>query len=113
MRHSIPEASEDRLRLIGDLLCKGILGSPALRAAPEGAASMRAVVPSTPEERILAYLRQHEWASPSEMRAVLSLSRTRTSQVLRRLVLANQIASNGGKTTAAAYRLNNFDVSRN
>jgi len=113
MRQAIPQTAEDRLRLIGDLLCKGILGSPALRSAHGESALASDAVPANPEDRILDYLRRHEWASPAEMRVVLKLSRTRTSLALQRLVLANQIASNGGKTTAAAYRLNTFDPSRN
>ncbi|HAP38875.1 MAG TPA: hypothetical protein DCQ94_03860 [Nitrospira sp.] len=67
----------------------------------------------TPESRILDYLQRHEWASPAELRAVLRLSRTGTHRALQRLVLANRIVGNGGKTTAAAYRLNRFDPSRN
>ena len=113
MRQSAPLTPEARLRLIGDLLCKGILGSHSLRAIPVGTALPLSTAPVSPEECILDYLRRHEWASPSELRAVLKLSRTRTSLALQRLVLRNQIASNGAKTTAAAYRLSAFDPSRN
>jgi hypothetical protein len=47
------------------------------------------------------------------MRTVLNLSRSRTYRVLQRLLLSRQVVANGGRTTAAAYRLADFDPSRN
>ena len=113
MRPLIPMTEPERIRLIGELLCKGILCSPSLRAN-----AARATVSSTadagePEQRIVDYLRRHQAASPSEMRAVLNLSRSRTYRVLQRLLLSRQVVANGGRTTAAAYRLADFDPSRN
>lgn len=113
MRLSLPSTPEDRLRLIGELLCKGILCSPSLHAGRLSGAALTAPVPLNPEERILEYLRRHESASPAEMRAVLKLSRTRTNLALQRLLLSQQIARNGGRTSAAAYHLASFDPSRN
>jgi hypothetical protein len=113
MHLSLPSTQEDRLRLIGELLCKGILCSPSLHAMRLGGAALPEPIPLNPEERILEYLRRHESASPAEMRAVLKLSRTRTSQALQRLLLSRQIARNDGRTSATAYRLAFFDPSRN
>lgn len=105
-------AGDERIQRIGELLCKGILSSPEL-ARPTGTDQSGAVDLLTPEARILGYLQRHAWASPAEMRAVLGLSRTRTHLALQRLLRTNRIAGNGGKTSAAAYRLTPFDASRN
>jgi len=113
MRPLIPTTEPERIRLIGELLCKGILCSPSLRANAALAMVNPAVDGGEPEQRIVDYLRRHQAASPSEMRTVLNLSRSRTYRVLQRLLLSRQVVANGGRTTAAAYRLADFDPSRN
>ncbi len=113
MRPLNPLTEEDRIRLIGDLLCKGILCSPALCTASAGPVGRPELDCAEPEQRIVAYLQRHEAAAPSELRAVLNLSRTRTYHALQRLLLSRQIVANGGRTSAAAYRLSGFDPSRN
>jgi len=106
-------SGDDRVRLIGQLICKGILCSPGFRrdrpAVPD---SVEESIP-TPEGRIVDYLRRHQPASPSEMRSVLNLSRSRTYRALQHLLLCRQIVTNGGRTSAAAYRLTDIDPSRN
>lgn len=106
-------SEEQRIHLIGELLCKGILHSPSLRGSAGGPPV--AIPPDAvePEQRIVDYLKRHQTASPSEMRAVLNLSRSRIYRALQRLLLSRQIVANGGRTTAAAYRLMDFDPSRN
>jgi predicted HTH transcriptional regulator len=101
------------MRRIGELICKGILCSPGLRFDPTGALDRTGAAIAEPEERILAYLRRHQAASPSEVRTVLNLSRSRTYRALQHLILSGQIVANGGRTSAAAYRLADFDPSRN
>ncbi len=101
------------MRRIGELICKGILCSPGLRFDPTGTPVGAEAAIAEPEERIVDYLRRHQAASPSEMRTVLSLSRSRTYRALQRLLLSSQIVANGGRTSAAAYRLADFDPSRN
>jgi hypothetical protein len=95
------------------LICKGILCSPALRFDPTGTPVRTEAVAAEPEERIVDYLRRHHSASPSEMRVVLHLSRSRTYRALQWLLLSGQVVTNGGQTSAAAYRLADFDPSRN
>ena len=106
-------SEEQRIALIGELLCKGILRSPSLRASDGGVPAAMAAGASEPETRIVDYLRKHRTASPSELKAVLNLSRSRTTRALQRLRLSGQIAPYGGRTSAAAYRLADFDPSRN
>ena len=106
-------SEEQRIHLIGELLCKGILRSPALRGSDSGAPASMTADAEEPEPRIVDYLRKHRAASPSEIKAVLNLSRSRTYRALQRLLLSGQIAANGGRTSAAAYRLVDFDPSRN
>ena len=106
-------SEEQRIRLIGALLCKGILHSPSLRGNDGGPPAALSAGTGEPEQRIVDYLKRHQTASPSEMRAVLNLSRSRTYRALQRLVLSRQIAANGGRTSAAGYRLVDFDPSRN
>lgn len=110
MRIAIPESEEDRIRLIGELLSKGILRSPALA---RGERSSDHDVPSVagPDTRIIDYLRRHGAASPAELRAVLGLSRSGVHRVLRRLSMTGQVVTNGGRTSAVVYRLT--DPSRN
>ena len=108
-----PIAGDDRVRLIGQLICKGILCSPGLRrdrpAVSDGAEEP---IPA-PEGRIVDYLRRHQAASPSEMRTVLNLSRSSTYRALQNLLLSRRVVANGCRTSAAAYRLADFDPSRN
>ena len=106
-------SEEQRIRLIGELLCKGILRSPSLRGNDGGPPAVISTGAGEPELRIVDYLKRHETASPSEMRAVLNLSRSRTYRALQRLLSSRQIAANGGRTSAAGYRLVDFDPSRN
>jgi hypothetical protein len=103
--------SEARLRLIGELLCKGILCSRALGPQSVSDGEAASLLAGAPEKRILDYLRRHQPASPAEIRSVLNLSRTGAYRTLRRLLLTGQVVSNGGRTSAAAYRL--VDPSRN
>ena len=104
---------DERMRRIGELICKGILCSPALRFDPSGTLVRTEAAAAEPEERIVDYLRRHHSASPSEMRVVLHLSRSRTYRALQWLLLSGQIVTNGGQTSATAYRLADFDPSRN
>jgi hypothetical protein len=113
MRPLIPTTEPERIRLIGELLCKGILCSPSLRADAASATGSPTVNAGEPEQRIVDYLRRHQAASPAEMRAVLNLSRSRTYRSLQRLLFSRQVVANGGRTSAAAYRLADFDPSRN
>jgi hypothetical protein len=113
MRTSSPMPGDERMRRIGELICKGILCSPALRFDPTGTLVRTEAAAAEPEERIVDYLRRHHSASPSEMRAVLNLSRSRTYRALQWLLLSGQIVTNGGQTSATAYRLADFDPSRN
>ena len=107
-------SGDDRMRWIGELICKGILCSPGLRLEPTaGALDRTGAAIVEPEERILAYLRRHRAASPAEVRTVLNLSRSRTYRALQHLIFSGQIVANGGRTSAAAYRLADFDPSRN
>jgi hypothetical protein len=112
-RVSVPggSAEEQRIRLIGELLCKGIICSPPSLRPGGGDAEVADAAFCTPESRVVAYLRRHEPASPAEIRAVLNLSRSGAYRVLRRLLLTGQVVSTGGRTSAAAYRL--IDPSRN
>jgi hypothetical protein len=102
---------EARLRLIGELLCKGILCSRAVGPKADSDGETTSLLAGAPEERVLDYLRRHQPASPAEIRSVLNLSRSSAYRVLRRLLLTGQVVSNGGRTSAAAYRL--VDPSRN
>jgi hypothetical protein len=104
---------DERVRRIGELICKGILCSPALRFDATGTLVRTKAAAAEPEERIVDYLRRHHSASPSEMRAVLNLSRSRTYRALQWLLLSGQVVTNGGQISAAAYRLAAFDPSRN
>jgi hypothetical protein len=106
-----PKEDEARLRLIGELLCKGILCSQPLGPQADSDAETTSSLAGAPEERVLDYLRRHQPASPAEIRSVLSLSRSSAYRVLQRLLLTGQVVSNGGRTSAAAYRL--VDPSRN
>ena len=106
-------SSDERMRWIGELICKGILCSPGLRFDPTGAPDRTGAAIAEPEERILAYLRRHKAASPSELRTVMNLSRSRAYRALQHLLLSGQIVANGGRTSATAYRLADFDPSRN
>ncbi len=104
-------SEEQRIRLIGELLCKGIICSPTLHppvACVDGVSNTAAFAA---EDRIVDYLRRHQPASPAEIRSVLNLSRTGAYRALRRLLSTGQVVSNGGLTSAAAYRL--VDPSRN
>ena len=102
-------SEEQRIHLIGELLCKGILRSPSLRASDGGAPAVFAADASEPGPRIVDYLRKHRTASPSEIKTVLNLSRSRTYRALQRLLSSRLIIANGGRTSAAAYRLLDFD----
>ncbi len=106
-------SEEQRIHLIGELLCKGILRSPSLRGGDVGAPTATTGDAGELEPRIVDYLRKHQTASPAEIKAVLNLSRSRTYRALQRLLSSRQIVSNGGRTSAAAYRLTDFDPSRN
>jgi hypothetical protein len=106
-----PKEDEARLRLIGELLCKGILCSRALGPQSDSDGEAASLLAGAPEERVLDYLRRHQPASPAEIRSVLNLSRSSAYRVLQRLLLTGQVVSNGGRTSAAAYRL--VDPSRN
>ncbi len=106
-----PKEDEARLRLIGDLLCKGILCSRAVGPKADSDGEAASLLDGAPEKRVLDYLRRHQPASPAEIRSVLNLSRSSAYRVLRRLLLTGQVVSNGGRTSAAAYRL--VDPSRN
>lgn len=101
------------MRLIGELICKGILCSPGLRLDPSETPGCGEGANPDAEGRIVNYLRRHQAASPSEMRTVLNLSRSRTYRALQHLLLSRQIVAGGGRTSAAAYRLADFDPSRN
>jgi AraC-like DNA-binding protein len=115
MRPHLPETEDERIRLIGDLLCKGILLSPSLRGDAVGVGESPTVDRRKlePEQRIVDYLRRHRAASPAEMRTVLNLSRSRTYRALQQLLASRLVVTNGGRTTAAAYRLADLDPSRN
>jgi hypothetical protein len=102
---------EARLRLIGELLCKGILCSRAVGPKADSDGETTSLLAAAPEERVLDYLRRHQPASPAEIRSVLNLSRSSAYRALQRLLLTGQVVSNGGRTSAAAYRL--VDPSRN
>jgi hypothetical protein len=106
-----PKEDEARLRLIGDLLCKGILCSRAVGPKADSDGETASLLAGAPEERVLDYLRRHQPASPAEIRSVLNLSRSSAYRALRHLLLTGQVVSNGGRTSAAAYRL--VDPSRN
>ena len=111
MRPLLPTSDEERLRLIGELLCKGILCSPSLRTHGSDNVGVPHNGRHDPEQRIVDYLGRNETASPSEMQAVLQLSRSGTHRALQRLLITGQIVSNGGRTSTVAYRL--IDPSRN
>jgi hypothetical protein len=104
-------AEEQRLRLIGELLCKGIRCSRAETRPGGDVERLPGLGSPTPEDRIVAYLRRHAPAAPAEIRAALSLSRTGTDRALRHLRQMGQVVSNGGRTSAAAY--SPVDPSRN
>jgi len=104
---------DERMRRIGELICKGIICSPSLRLEATGAQMRTESVADDPDQRIVDYLRRHHAASPSELRTVLNLSRSRTYRALERLLLSGQVVANGGHTSAVAYRLADFDPSRN
>ena len=106
-----PKEDEARLRLIGELVCKGILCSQALGPKADSDREMTSLLAAAPEERVLDYLSRHQPASPAEIRSVLNLSRSSAYRALRHLLLTGQVVSNGGRTSAAAYQL--VDPSRN
>jgi hypothetical protein len=113
MRVSQPMTGDERMRRIGELICKGIICSPSLRFDSMGSLVRTEAVTAGPEQRIVDYLRRHHAASPSEIRTVLNLSRSRTYRMLQQLLLSGQVVANGGQTSAVAYRLADFDPSRN
>ena len=105
MRPSYPTTEEERIRLIGELLCKGILLSPSLRVGEGGPPAVTVIGTVDAEQRIVDYLKRHRAASPSELRAVLNLSRSGTYRALQRLLLSRQVIANGGRTSAASVLL--------
>ncbi|MST93720.1 MAG: MarR family transcriptional regulator [Pedosphaera sp.] len=113
MRPLAPPSEVDHVRLIGDLVSKGITCSPALRTGKTMVGDGLVLEATNPAERILHYLRKHDGASPAELRAVLGLSRSSAYRALQRLLEASQVETTGGRTTAAGYRISNFDPSRN
>jgi predicted HTH transcriptional regulator len=104
-------SEEDCIRRIGELICKGILCSPALRDEADNRDSMPAIE-DQPSNRIVEYLRVKQVASPAEMRAVLQLSRSTTYRALQRLLDEGRVSATG-RTSAAAYRLQELDSQRN
>lgn len=108
-----PITDDERVRRIGELICKGILVSPGLRSDREVRPAPDAPGAVDLGSRIVEYLRRHSTASPGEMRVVFNLSRSRTYRALQRLLETRVIVRNGGRTTAAGYRLADIDPSRN
>ena len=102
-RIAIPSTEEERIRLIGELLCKAIVRAsfldPAVTPRPLGSPLL-----ATFEDRIVDYLRQRGPASPKEMRAMLGCSRSRIQLALQRLRLSGRVMPCGGRTTAVSYR---------
>lgn len=101
---------EERIRRIGELICRGIMASPSLHAGTDNSLSIMAPpagvlrVPVTGEERVLHYLGSVPAASPKEIRVFLRISRATLYRVLNRLLLAGRIACSGrGKNVE--YRL--------
>jgi uncharacterized membrane protein len=113
-------SEEERIRLIGELICKAILAAgPADPATSERetdhpeSPALDAPDRSAPDGRILEYLRRNSEAAPGEMVRVLGLSRSTAHRALQRLVSENRVVATGGRTSAAAYRLLAVDPSRN
>ena len=110
--NSISES--ERIRLIGELICKAILRSSALSMESDGFASASgSSVPEKSDRRIVEYLRRAREAAPGEICRMLNLSRTTVHRVLHRLVSERRVVALGGRTSAAAYRLAEIDPSRN
>jgi hypothetical protein len=103
---------QERLRRIGELICRAIMRSPELPVAtavrPVGAPYPR----GQPEEGIVNYLRCFGQASPTEMRLAMGLSKSMAARSLQRLLETKRVIVSG-RTRAAFYRLTDFDPSRN
>ena len=58
-------SGDERVRRIGELICKGIICSPSLRFEAADAQVRTESVAEDPDQRIVDYLRRYHAASPS------------------------------------------------
>ncbi len=108
--HQLTE--QDRLSRIGELLCRAILRAEFASPKPSARGEPPKEAGPAAEQIIVNYLRFFGTAAPAELRLTLGLSKSTANRSLQRLLEHGRVAV-AGRTRNAAYRLTDFDPSRN